>query len=150
MGIAVRGVCPLLEVFDLPTSIQFYRNVLGFEVVEAAPAGDDCGWALLRLGEAELMLNTAYEADERPAAPDPGRVAAHADTTLFFGCPDVDAAYALLRERGVEVDEPRVREYGMKQLSLSDPDGYGLCFQWPAGMPEAGPEADPEEDPQAG
>jgi len=35
MGIAVRGVCPLLEVF-------------GFEVVEAAPPGDDCGWALLR------------------------------------------------------------------------------------------------------
>ena len=37
MGIAVRGVCPLLEVFDMPTSIRFYRDVLGFEVVGAAP-----------------------------------------------------------------------------------------------------------------
>jgi len=42
MRIAVRGVCPLLEVFDMPTSIRFYRDVLGFEVVEAAPPGDDC------------------------------------------------------------------------------------------------------------
>jgi uncharacterized glyoxalase superfamily protein PhnB len=83
------------------------------------------------------MLNTAYEAGERPAAPDPARVAGHADTTLFFGCPDVDAAYALLRERGVEVEPPVVRDYGMKQLSLSDPDGYGLCFHWPAPTPEA-------------
>jgi len=132
MGIAVRGVCPLLEVFDMPTSIRFYRDVLGFEVAVAAPPGDDCGWALLRLDEAELMLNTAYEANERPTAPDPARVAGHADTTLFFGCPDVDAAYAHVRERGVPVEKPTVREYGMKQLLLTDPDGYGLCFQWPA------------------
>jgi catechol 2,3-dioxygenase-like lactoylglutathione lyase family enzyme len=138
MGIAVRGVCPLLEVFDMPTSIRFYRNVLGFEVVEAAPPGDDCGWALLRLDEAELMLNTAYEAHERPPAHDPARVAGHADTTLFFGCPDVDAAYAHLRERGILVEKPTLRDYGMKQLSLADPDGYGLCFQWPADTREPG------------
>jgi glyoxylase I family protein len=140
MGIAARGVCPLLEVFDMPTSIRFYRDVLGFEVVGAAPPGDDCDWALLRLDETELMLNTAYERGERPKAPDPARVSGHADTTLFFGCPDVDAAYAHLRARGVEVREPRVRDYGMKQLSLTDPDGYGLCFQWPMDAPEAGKE----------
>jgi hypothetical protein len=28
MAIAVRGVCPLLEVFDMPRSITFYRDVL--------------------------------------------------------------------------------------------------------------------------
>jgi catechol 2,3-dioxygenase-like lactoylglutathione lyase family enzyme len=50
MGIAVRGVCPLLEVFDMPTSIRFYRDVLGFHVVEPEPLadGDGCDWALLR------------------------------------------------------------------------------------------------------
>ena len=144
MGIAARGVCPLLEVFDMPTAIRFYRDVLGFEVVGAAPPGDDCDWALLRLDEAELMLNTAYEAAERPPAPDPARVAVHADTTLFFGCPDVDAAYAQLRERGVDVRPPVVRDYGMKQLSLSDPDGYGLCFQWPVDVPAAGTEEEDE------
>lgn len=143
MGIAARGVCPLIEVFDMKTALRFYRDVLGFDVVESAPPGDDCDWALLRLDEAELMLNTAYEKDERPAAADPARVAAHADTTLFFGCPDLDAAYALLRERGVEVEAPTLRPYGMRQLSLSDPDGYGLCFQWPAMLPDP---ASTEED----
>jgi catechol 2,3-dioxygenase-like lactoylglutathione lyase family enzyme len=132
MPIEVRGVCPLIEVFDMPTSIRFYRDLLGFEVVRAEPRGDDCGWALLRLTDAELMLNTAYEAGERPPAPDPDRVRSHRDTTLFFGCPDVDGAYAHLRARGVEVAEPVVRPYGMRQLALRDPDGYGLCFQWPA------------------
>jgi catechol 2,3-dioxygenase-like lactoylglutathione lyase family enzyme len=134
MGIGARGVCPLLEVFDMPDSLRFYRDLLGFEVVEQAPSGDSCDWALLRLDEAELMLNTAYEKGERPAAPDAARAAGHADTTLFFGCPDVDGAFALLRERGVAVDPPVVRDYGMKQLTLRDPDGYGLCFQWPVAI----------------
>ena len=78
------------------------------------------------------MLNTAYESDTRPPAPDPSRVAAHNDTALYFGCPDVDAAYAYLRSRGVATQEPQVAHYGMKQLYLSDPDGYNLCFQWRA------------------
>jgi uncharacterized glyoxalase superfamily protein PhnB len=44
----------------------------------------------------------------------------------------VDAAYEELRDKGVAVKPPTVARYGMKQLSLRDPDGYGLCFQWRA------------------
>jgi glyoxylase I family protein len=131
MAIPVRGVAPLLQVFDMPASVAFYRDGLGFEVVSTS-GPEPFDWCLLRLGDAELMLNTAYEADARPAAPDPARVAAHEDTVVFFGCPDVDAAYAHLRARGIESEAPKVAPYGMKQLYLRDPDGYGLCFQWPA------------------
>ena len=129
MTIEVRGLAPLLEVFDMPRSIAFYRDVLGFEVV-ATSTPTDFGWALLRLGGADLMLNTAYDDGERPPAPDPARVAAHHDTALFFGCPDVDGAYAHLRARGLDVAPPEIQHYGMKQLYVTDPDGYNLCFQW--------------------
>lgn len=78
------------------------------------------------------MLNTAYERHERPAAPDPARVAAHGDTALFFGCRDLDAAYAHLRALGLDVKAPVIRDYGMRQMHLKDPDGYALCFQWRA------------------
>jgi hypothetical protein len=88
---------------------------------------------MLRLGPAELMLNTAYEFDnDRPAEPDHARTTAHDDTGLFFGCPDVDAAYEELRGKGVTVNEPVVTAYGMKQMYFHHPDGYALCFQWPA------------------
>jgi glyoxylase I family protein len=36
MAIDVRGLAPLLEVFDMPTSIAFYRDVLGFQVVSTS------------------------------------------------------------------------------------------------------------------
>jgi glyoxylase I family protein len=133
MSIEVRGVCPLLQVFDMPTSVRFYRDVLGFDVVETSQReGDQFDWGLLRRNDAEIMLGTAYEGDERPAKPDPVRTAAHGDTIFYFGCPDVDGAYHRLRARGLSVEEPKVAYYGMKQLYVTDPDGYGLCFQWPA------------------
>src|SRR6185295_18495053 len=123
MSIEVSGVCALLQVFDMPASVRFYRDVLGFEVVSTSPRdGDQFDWGLLRLGNAEVMLNTAYELAERPVAPEADRAAAHADTTLYFGCPDVDAAYRHLRSHGIDVKPPEVASYGMRQVYVSDPD----------------------------
>lgn len=134
MAIDVRGVCPLLQVYDMPAAVRFYRDKLGFDVVTTSPGlgpPDKFHWALLRLGATEIMLNTAYEFDhERPVPADRARVAAHEDTCLYLGCPDVDGAYEELREKGVQVKPPKVAPYGMRQMYLRDPDGYGLCFQW--------------------
>lgn len=132
MGLEVRGVTTLLEIFDMSRSIAFCRDTLGFEVVGTSRPGKDFTWALLRLDGAELMLNTAYDNDQRPPGPESARVAAHADTGLFFACPDPEAAYAHLFSCGVATERPRVSDYGMKQLWLTDPDGFRLCFQWPA------------------
>ncbi len=131
MAIEVRGLVPLLQVFDMPTSVRFYRDVLGFEVAMTSQPGEFFHWALLRLNGTELMLNTAYDEGQRPEKPDPARVAAHDDTCVYFGCPDVDGAYRHLRERGLNTEPPHNAPYGMRQLYLKDPDGYGICFQWP-------------------
>lgn len=132
MSIDVRGVCVLLQVFDMPTSVCFYRDVLGFEVVQTSPReGDQFDWGLLRLNGAEVMLNTAYEQEYRPSQPESVRIAAHGDTCLYFSSPDIDAVYRHLCSHGIDVAEPKVAPYGMKQLYLRDPDGYALCFQWP-------------------
>lgn len=132
MPIEVRGLSPLLEVFDMPTSLAFYRDKLGFRVIGDSGQGDNSGWVMLELGGATIMLNTMYEDEYRPASPDPTRTKAHHDTCIYFGCPDVEAAYDFLKQNGVEAQPPKVAPYGMKQLYLKDPDGYGLCFQWPS------------------
>ena len=129
MAIQMRGLCPLIQVFDMETSLRFYCDLLGFEVVEKAAGG---GWAWLQHGDAQLMLNTAYDDDARPVQPDPTRVLGHQDTGLFIGCPDVDGAYECLRSKGIDVSKPKVAWYGMKQMNLKDPDGFGICFQWKA------------------
>ncbi len=127
----IEGLCPLIYVFDMPRSLGFYRDVLGLEMVRQSPGGDDCDWAWLRLGTAELMLNTMYEAGTRPAHLNKARVAAHRDTAFYLGAPDLDGMYAYLLGYGIDLAEPVVRGYGMRQLSMRDPDGYTICFQWP-------------------
>lgn len=132
MPIEIRGLSPLLEVFDMPTSLAFYRDKLGFRVTGDSGKGDESGCVMLELDGATIMLNTAYDDGERPDTEDPARVAAHRDTCIYFGCPDVDAAYEHLRANGIASDPPSVAPYGMKQLYVRDPDNYNLCFQWRA------------------
>jgi glyoxylase I family protein len=106
-----------------------------FALIEnALPRGpDEFGWGLFRYSQGtEIMLNTAYDYGERPKVPDPARLNAHGDTCIYFSCPDVDGAYRHLREKGLNIQQPKVAWYGMKQLYLQDPDGFGLCFQWKA------------------
>jgi hypothetical protein len=61
------------------------------------------GWAWLRNGDAELMLNTPYDDGERPEKPDPTRLLEHQNTGLFIGRPDFDGAYEYLLAKGVDV-----------------------------------------------
>jgi catechol 2,3-dioxygenase-like lactoylglutathione lyase family enzyme len=129
MAFQFSGPCPLIEVFDMPTSIRFYRDVLGFQIRSSSGPVPDCGWVWLDSGTAELMLNTMYDDDKRPAVRDPKRTSAHRDTCLYFGCNDLDGAYEHLSANGVAERPPEVAYYGMRQLYLRDPDGYGLCFQ---------------------
>ena len=126
-----RGLTPMIQVFDMPASIRFYRDVLGFAVVTASGPVPQCSWALLRRNADEIMLNTQFEDDDRPPAPESARQAAHKDTCFYFGCYDLDAAYAHLQANGVAAQKPSTAPYGMRQLYFEDPDGYHLCFQHP-------------------
>lgn len=128
----IQSLCPLLQVYDMYTSLHFYVGILGFEVRDSAGEKDDPGWVWLTRQDVNLMLNTQYETPARPGSPDSVRKANHRDTILYLGCPDVDGAYAELMDKGCDPEPPQITPYGMKQLYLSDPDGYGICFQWRA------------------
>lgn len=130
MAIEIRGLSPMLEVFDMPTSLAFYRDKLGFSVTGDSGQGDGSGWVMLKIGDATIMLNTAYDDGGRPDAPETARIAAHYDTCIYFQCPDVEAAYEHLQANGIASEPPTVAPYGMKQLYVRDPDNYNLCFQW--------------------
>jgi catechol 2,3-dioxygenase-like lactoylglutathione lyase family enzyme len=131
MKTPIQYLCPLLQVFDMNTSLKFYCDVLGFRIHESAGPKDALDWVWLKLDDIDLMLNTAYETPFRPEHPDLARVASHDDTALYLGCPDVDAAYHELLSKGITLSPPTIAPYGMKQLYVHDPDGFNLCFQWP-------------------
>ncbi len=129
-GMDLRGLTLLLQVYDMPAALRFYRDLLGFHLHSHSPHRggahpDRYHWVWLKRGSLDLMLNTAYEFDEeRPVPPDPARTAAHSDTALCFDCPDLDAAFKELRTVLPDLAPPHLTGYGMREVSLRDPDGY--------------------------
>lgn len=78
MTLEGTGLTPLIQVYDMPEAIRFYCGTLGFDIAAASPEveaeeGRYFHWAWLRLGGAELMLNTAYDAGERAASREASR-----------------------------------------------------------------------------
>ena len=129
MPIQISGMTPLIQVYDLQESLHFYCDILGFVVISSDNKGAPQDWCLLRWGEARLMLNTQFEAQHRPPHRDMARKNYHQDTALFFSCDNLDETYELLKTAEIQVKAPIVREYGIKQIYVYDPDGYELCFQ---------------------
>jgi glyoxylase I family protein len=133
MAIEITYLTPLIEVFNMPRSIGFYRDLLGFDVISDSGDGDDSSWVWLCKDGCNLMLNDQYEPGHVPPHCPPERIRWHKDTCLYFGCRDVDAAYQFLRSNKIACEPPKNAPYGMRQLYLRDPDGYNLCFQWEVG-----------------
>ncbi len=126
--IKVENMTPLLQVFNMPRSLAFYRDTLGFQVVSDSGNADDSSWVWLRLGSCDLMLNDQYEPGHVPDKLPLERTKWHKDTCLYFGA-DPDAAYEYLKSKGLAPEPPLDTAYGMRQLYVTDPDGYNLCFQ---------------------
>jgi glyoxylase I family protein len=129
MTVETQGMTTLIQVFDMQKSLEFYCGILGFELQHKAGPANDIGWAMLKLNEVYLMLNTQYEMHDRPQNQDPDRIKAHSDTCFYFMCLDPDAIYDQIIQNGIAAERPKIAPYGMKQLYFLDPDGYSICFQ---------------------
>jgi hypothetical protein len=58
----LNGLTPYIEVYDMVASVAFYCGTVGFEILE----GRFSHFVRLGRGRAEIMLNTAYDSNERP------------------------------------------------------------------------------------
>jgi uncharacterized glyoxalase superfamily protein PhnB len=131
MSFSPLKLTPLIGVFDMPSSLAFYRDLLGFSVVFASPEvetaeGRFSHYMWLRFGGAEIMLNTLNDSNERPLEP-PEKTTK--DAGFYIGCADIELAYKELAERGLKTEPPKLAGYGLNLFSVQDPDGYTVVFQ---------------------
>jgi methylmalonyl-CoA/ethylmalonyl-CoA epimerase len=97
---------------DLRGAVAFYRDVLGLPLLFEAPPG----LAFFDCAGQRLMLARPEDGEE-----------AHGNSVLYFTVPDVRAAHATLRARGVRfVDEPhlvaRLADREIWMAFLRDPE----------------------------
>jgi catechol 2,3-dioxygenase-like lactoylglutathione lyase family enzyme len=112
---------PVLFVEDLERARSFYVDVLGFSL----GFGDDTSAGLF-LGDVMFLLVTIPSALDLLPGEEVGTTRGQRAVGLFnIFVEDVDAAYALLRSRGVTfIVDPMDREWGRRTAHFKDPDGY--------------------------
>jgi len=130
MPIQATSAVALFQVYDMRKSVAWYCDTLGFDLLQKHEPDGHLYWALLKLGDAKVMLNSRFEDDQRPAQPPPQT--GHSDVAIYFSCANVDQAYEILRQKIPSLKPPKVTYYRMKQLTITDPDGFDICFQQPA------------------
>jgi uncharacterized glyoxalase superfamily protein PhnB len=136
--VALTRLTPMLHVADVPRSLAFYRDALGFTLVSPESAVTEWGWAHIRRDGVDLMLAGGLEGSPIRR---PGDTGADWPVTLYFYPDDVESLHLALGSRGVEVGKLSVTFYRMKEFSCLDPDGHMLTFGQETSEPPT-----PEED----
>ena len=103
-----------LKVADMKLSVQFYRDVLGMELIYGGP---DTYFSSLRTADAEFPI---LNLEQGVSVPRWGRIILHVA--------DVDEFWASLKERGFDPERPQDASWGERYFHMNDPDGYELSF----------------------
>ncbi len=128
--IALKKLTPNLMVEDVNRTVEFYRDVLGFEVQvtvpDGGPAAGPLDWAMLTRGGVTLMFQSrASLAGEIPALADTPIGGA---VTFYTEVEGVEALHAQLGGR-VEIVQPlHDTFYGTREFCFRDCNGYLISF----------------------
>lgn len=123
------GVVPHFKVGDVAKTMEYYRDILGFEI-DGYWDGEEVHrersrpavFGIVRRDQVSIHFNAADPANLPPAARDGAY-------EVYFEISNVDSFAEEARVRGAEVlDGPADRVYGRRELVLRDCDGRLLAF----------------------
>lgn len=122
----ISGISPFLIVSNVPSSLSFYRDKLGFEITFQGPA-DDAFFGIVCRGGAMIMLKDVGIDPLPNSRREPG-----ARWDAYLNVADPDALAAEFAARNVEFSEPlKDTDDGLRGFELKDADGYVLFFGRP-------------------
>lgn len=120
----LHALAPMLRTPDVPGSVAFYRDVLGFQ----CDADGSDGWASLRRDGVEIMLATpnAHEDSGPPAV-----TGSPSPVSLYLRTDDVDGWWRRLKDAARVCYPLEAFWYGMREFAVYDNNGYLLHFGQP-------------------
>ena len=130
----ISGITPFFIVANVPATLSFYHDMLGFEVTFRGPTPDDQFFGIVRRDGAMIMfkaLGVMRDGNEILVEPIPnyGREPAFS-WDAYLDVPDPDALAAEFESRGVVFSVPLTErdDDGVRGFVIKDIDGYGLFF----------------------
>ena len=126
----IGGIAPLLVVKNVPTTLAFYRDSLGFEITFQGPTEDDIFFGIVQRGRAMIMMK-AIGVDPIPNYTRDIKQG-HAPWDAYLYVPDPDALAEEFKSRGVKLFRPLSNNSdNLRGFEVQDPNGYVLYFGRP-------------------
>jgi uncharacterized glyoxalase superfamily protein PhnB len=115
-----------MTVNDLEGSLKWYQDSLGFKVEQRHEREGKLRAASLSAGNARLMLN------QEDGAKGTDRVKGQGFSLYFVTQQSIDALAEKFTASGGTLDVgPQDMPWGVRMISMRDPDGYKLVFAKP-------------------
>ena len=116
-GVSLNHV--IVYVGDVELALRFYRDQLGFSVIESMQ-----GYARLKspVGGATIALHVTKDRKQPPGT---------RQVVLYFETRDLRNVCRSLQKRGVRFDQmPARMPWGWEHAYLRDPDGHPISLYW--------------------
>lgn len=124
----------MLEVDDVRATAAFYVERLGFEQGDFIDEGDGTwAWANVRRGAVAFMFTERHTHADDPDADHTHPEEPVLTGSLYVNVDDVDALAAELAGKVILDFGPADQPHGMREIGLTDPNGYFLLFGQPVG-----------------
>ena len=131
----IGSVAPLFIVKNVPATLAFYRDRLGFDITFQGPEPDDIFFGIVERGRAMIMFKDVDMAPIPNHTRDVGHGMARWDAYVYVPDPDALAAEFSLRE--VELFQPlQNNSDDLRGFEIQDVNGYVLYFGRPNGTPD--------------
>ena len=129
----ISSISPFFIVADVPATLAFYRDMLGFEITFRGPTPDDEFFGIVRRDGAMIMfkaLGVVSDGKEVAVEPVPNYKRKPAFSwDAYVQVPDPDALAAEFASRGVLFSVPLGGDDdGSRGFVIEDIDGHGLFF----------------------
>jgi uncharacterized glyoxalase superfamily protein PhnB len=119
----LRQASPYFLVADVVAAAEHYRDVFGFTL--SRYFGSPPSFVMASRDDVEIMLSQPVQ----PFVAHSNRAFGATHLDAYVRVRDVDALYRELTTRGAAVaGPPVVRPYQMREIEVTDLNGYVLCF----------------------
>lgn len=117
-----KRVVPMIHVPDVAATVDWYRDIAGFTVVETyGHEGPGFSFAVMAFGETRVMFNQGGHASTQRRR----------EVDLYVYVEEVDQIYERLKGRVDVVEGPHDKFYGMRELIIRDPNRFWITFGQP-------------------
>ena len=116
----LRDFVPMLHVADVQATLDWYRSI-GFEPIDSNEEDGQVNWALMSLGNSQLMLNSGGKMSSETRR----------DVDLYVRTDDLVAIRRQIDDQAQLVEDIHDTFYGMREFTVRDINGFWITFGEP-------------------